>query len=59
MRKFENNNQEKHNNNREKTEEQKITRKIEVCVCVLHIKPFFFPVDIQHNQSVSVPILQS
>ena len=21
-----------------------------VCVCVLHIKPFFVPVDIQHNQ---------
>ena len=22
----------------------------DVCVCVLHIKPFFLPVDIQHNQ---------
>ena len=26
--------------------------RLQVCVCVLHIKPFFLPVDIQHTQSV-------
>ena len=30
-----------------------------VFVCVVHIKPSFLTVDIRHNQSVSVPILQS
>ena len=26
------------------------SRIFQVCVCVLHMKPFFLPIDIQHNQ---------